>query len=107
MLVKFANILDTLIVYPENMRKNLEKMGGLVASEQVMLALIEKGLSRDDAYKVAQRNAAKAWDGAGFKESLAADETVKAHLTGADLDHVFDLRTHVAHVDHTFDALGL
>ena len=107
MLRKFTNILDTLIVYPENMKKNLEKMGGLVASEQIMLALIEKGLSRDDAYKVAQRNAAKAWDGQNFVEAINADETVREHLTQSEIDLAFDIRYHLKHVDHTFAKLGL
>ena len=107
MLRKFTNILDTLIIYPDNMLKNLEKMGGLVSSEQVMLSLIEKGLSRDDAYKVAQRNAAKAWSGQSFKSALAEDETVQEHLTAEDLEHIFDVRYHLKHIDETFRRVGL
>ncbi|BDI30804.1 adenylosuccinate lyase [Capsulimonas corticalis] len=107
MLRKFTNILDTLNVYPENMKKNLEKMGGLVASEQVMLALIEKGLSRDDAYKVAQRNAAKAWEGEDFATAVAADPLVTANLTPEEVAKAFDIRYHLKHVDETFQKLGL
>jgi adenylosuccinate lyase len=107
LLRKFTTILDTLIIYPENMLKNLEKMGGLVSSEQVMLSLIEKGLSRDDAYKVAQRNAAKAWEGQSFKSALAEDETVKEHLTADDLERIFDVRYHLKHIDETFRRIGL
>jgi len=107
MLRKFTNILDTLNVYPENMAKNLEKMGGLVASEQIMLALIEKGLSRDDAYKVAQRNAAKAWEGSDFKTAIAEDATVQEHLTQEEVDKAFDIRYHLENIDITFDRLGL
>ena len=107
MLLKFTNILDTLNIYPENMLKNVEKMGGLVASEQLMLALIEKGLSRDDAYKVAQRNAAKAWEGADFKQAVREDPLVKEHLTEEEVDLAFDIRYHLKHIDHTFTRLGL
>ncbi len=107
MLRKFTNILDTLIVHPDNMLKNLQKMGNLVSSEQIMLALIDKGLSRDDAYKVAQRNAAKAWEGQDFKTAIANDPAVKEHLTQAELDHAFDVRQHLKHIDETFRRLGL
>jgi adenylosuccinate lyase len=107
MLRKFTNILDTLNIYPENMKKNLEKMGGLVASEQIMLALIEKGLSRDDAYKVAQRNAAKAWEGNDFATCIAEDPTVVEHLSKEEVAQAFDVRHHLKHVDYTFTKLGL
>ncbi|MEO7718527.1 MAG: adenylosuccinate lyase [Capsulimonas sp.] len=107
MLRKFTNILDTLNVYPENMKKNLGMMGGLVASEQVMLALIEKGLSRDDAYKVAQRNAAKAWEGEDFATAVAADPLVLENLTPEEVAKAFDIRYHLKHVDETFQKLGL
>ncbi len=107
MLRKFANILDTLIVYPENMLKNLGKMGNLVSSEQIMLALIGHGLSRDDAYKVAQRNAAKAWEGQDFKTAIEQDETVKEHLSPDEIEHAFDVRQHLKHIDTTFQRLGL
>jgi len=107
MLRKFTNIVDTINVYPENMQKNLEKMGGLVASEQIMLELIEKGLSRDDAYKVAQRNAAKAWEGQDFKTAVAEDPTVKEHLSQEEIDRAFDIRYHLKHIDITFERLGL
>jgi len=107
MLRKFANILGGLNVYPENMLANVEKMGGLVASEQLMLALIEKGLSRDEAYTVAQRNAAKAWSGSDFRKSVEEDATVVANLTPDEVDHIFDIRYHLKHLDHTFEAVGL
>ncbi|MGO8674012.1 MAG: adenylosuccinate lyase [Capsulimonadaceae bacterium] len=107
MLRKFTNIVDTLIVYPDNMQRNLDKMGGLVASEQIMLALIEKGLSREDAYKVAQRNAARAWDGADFPTAIAADPTVRELLTPEEVAGAFDVRTHLKHVDVAFRKLGL
>jgi adenylosuccinate lyase len=107
MLWKFTDILDRLIVYPENMRKNLEKMGGLVCSEQVMLALIASGLSREDAYTTVQRNAAKAWSGENFQQAIRADETVRARLSTQELDHAFDVRYHLKNLSHTFDKLGI
>ena len=107
MLVKFTNILDTLIVYPENMEKNLNQMGGLVCSEQIMLALIAAGLAREDAYAVGQRNAAKAWDGEGFRESIEADPIVKERLTTSDIEHAFDINYHLKSLSHTFEALGI
>ncbi len=107
MLNKFAGILDTLIVYPENMKRNLEQMGGLVCSEQIMLALITTGLSREDAYAVAQRNAAKAWDGAGFREAIEADPVVQERLTAEDIEHAFNVEYHLKNLTHTFETLGI
>ncbi len=107
MLTKFDDILDTLIVYPENMKRNLEMMGGLVCSEQIMLALIGTGLSREEAYTVAQRNAAKAWAGQDFREAIESDPTVKERLSCADIEHAFDIQYHLKHLTHTFEALGI
>ncbi len=107
MLWKFTDILDRLIVYPENMRKNLEKMGGLVCSEQVMLALIASGLSREDAYTTVQRNASKAWSGENFQQAIRDDETVRARLSMQDLDHAFDVQYHLKNLAYTFEKLGI
>lgn len=107
MLAKFTDILDTLLVYPENMKRNLEQMGGLVFSEQIMLALIATGLSREEAYSVAQRNAAKAWAGEDFRAAIEADPTVQERLSAQDIAHAFDLETHLTHLTHTFETLGI
>jgi adenylosuccinate lyase len=107
MLAKFDNILDTLLVYPEHMKRNLEMMGGLVCSEQVMLALIATGLSREEAYGVAQRNAAKAWSGQDFRAAIEADPTVQERLTTEDIEHAFDVEYHLKHLSHTFEVLGI
>jgi adenylosuccinate lyase len=107
MLAKFNDILDTLIVYPENMKRNLEMMGGLVCSEQVMLALIATGLSREEAYTVAQRNAAKAWAGEDFRQAIEADPTVRERLSPAEIRHAFDVEAHLKHLSHTFEVLGI
>jgi adenylosuccinate lyase len=107
MLTKFENILDTLIVYPENMKRNLEMMGGLVCSEQIMLALIATGLSREEAYGVAQRNAAKAWSGQNFRQAIEDDPIVKERLSAQDIEHAFDIEYHLKHLTHTFEVLGI
>lgn len=107
MLWKFADILNGLIVYPENMRRNLEMMGGLVFSEQIMLALIQTGLSREEAYTVAQRNAAEAWAGKSFREAIESDPVVVERLTAADVAHAFDMEYHLKNLQHTYEALGI
>jgi adenylosuccinate lyase len=107
MLVKFSDILDRLIVYPENMKANLEKMGGLVCSEQVMLALIASGLSREEAYTTVQRNAAKAWSGENFQQAIANDPTVKERLSEEDVRHAFDVKYHLKNLAYTFEKLGI
>ena len=107
MLTKFTDILDTLIVYPENMTRNLEMMGGLVCSEQIMLALISTGLSREEAYTVAQRNAAKAWGGQYFREAVESDLTVQERLSAEDVSHAFDIQYHLKHLAHTFEVLEI
>jgi adenylosuccinate lyase len=107
MLWKFTDILDRLIVYPENMRRNLEKMGGLVCSEQVMLALIGTGLSREEAYTTVQRNAAKAWSGENFQHAIANDPLVKERLSGEEIAHCFDVQYHLKNLQHTFEKLGI
>ncbi len=107
MLWKFTDILDSLLVYPENMQRNLEQMGGLVFSEQIMLALIATGLSREEAYGVAQRNAAKSWAGEDFRSAIESDPTVKERLTSADVEHAFDLKHHLQNLAHTFEVLDI
>lgn len=97
MLNRLTRIVDGLVVLPNNMMANLRKMGDLVFSEHVMVALIRAGLSREAAYKVAQRNAALAWDGQDFKTCVANDPDVKAHLTPEQIEEVFSLEHHLRH----------
>ncbi|HEY3285390.1 MAG TPA: adenylosuccinate lyase, partial [Armatimonadota bacterium] len=104
-LFTFANIVDKLIVYPENMRANLDRMGGLVASQQVMHALIEKGLTREEAYKVAQENAMKAWEGGSFRDLLAQDPRVTDKLTPEELKACLAPEFHLKNLDVIFDRL--
>ena len=102
-LVRLAGIVDKLIVYPENMQKNLDRLGGLVHSQRVLLALTQKGMSREDAYHLVQRNAMKAWAGEGdLLALLKADKEVRKHLTETELAEKFDLNFHFAHVDTIF-----
>ncbi len=95
MLGRMTKILTGLQVLPENMAANLRKMGDLVFSEHLMVALIGKGLSRKEAYGIAQRNAAKAWDGDDFKEAVLEDPEIQAHLDEAQLQEVFSLEHHL------------
>lgn len=106
-LNRLTRILEGLVVFPENMMANLRRMGDLVFSEHVMIALIGKGLSREDAYKVAQRNAALAWEGNDFKASVAADPIVTQHLTPEEVEELFSLGHHLRHSAHTLHATGV
>jgi adenylosuccinate lyase len=102
-LGRLAGVIDKLIVYPENMRKNLDLLGGLVHSQRVLLALTQKGVAREDAYRLVQRNAMKAWQGGGeFLTLLKADKDVRKHLSEKELTVHFDLDFHFAHVDAIF-----
>ena len=105
MLNRMNRILSGLVVMPENMQINLRKMGDLVFSEHLMVALVGKGLSRAAAYKVAQRNAAMAWDGHDFKSSVQVDETVKEHLSSEEIEHIFSLDHHLRNAQFTLDAV--
>lgn len=107
MLNRLVSILSGLVVFPENMLGNLRKMGDLVFSEHVMVALIGKGLSREAAYKVAQRNAALAWEGKDFKSSVAADPEVVANMSPEEVEALFSLDHHLANADHTLSAVGI
>jgi adenylosuccinate lyase len=103
-LSRLAGVIDKLVVYPERMRANLERGGGVVHSQQVLLALTQKAVSREDAYRLVQRNAMRAFRGEGsFVEFLKADPEVKAALTPAEIDGLFDLRSHLKSVDMIFD----
>ena len=103
-LRRLATLMERLIVYPDNMRKNLDRMGGLVHSQQVLLALTQKGMAREAAYSAVQRNAMRVWRGEGqFLELLKADPEVTAQLTDAELTDLFDLAWHFKHVDTIFD----
>jgi len=100
-LVRLTNVVDNLLVYPERMQENLDKLGGLVHSQRVLLALTQAGVSREDAYRLVQRNAMPVWRGEGtFLDLLKADTDVV--LSDAELDALFDLGYHFKHVDTIF-----
>jgi adenylosuccinate lyase len=103
-LNRLTGIVDKLLVYPETMKRNLETLGGLPHSERVLLALVNKGLTREAGYKLVQRNAMKAWHGEGdFAALLKADSDVTAKLSNAEIDSIFDLGHHLRYVDTIFD----
>lgn len=102
-LNRLAGIIDKLVVYPDNMRANLDRLGGLVHSQRILIALTQKGVTREDAYRLVQRNAMKVWNGeADFLALLKADKDVRKHLSEAELDQNFDLAYHLAHVGTIF-----
>lgn len=107
MLNRLLNILNGLQVFPERMKQNLEMMGDLVFSEHVMIALVAKGMKREDAYKVAQRNAALAWDGADFKTSVANDPDVTSRLSPEEVAELFSLDHHLRHASASIDGVGI
>ncbi|WP_448952825.1 adenylosuccinate lyase [Labrys neptuniae] len=103
-LARLAGVIDKLVIYPENMRRNLDRLGGLHNSQRVLLALTQAGASREDSYRLVQRNAMKVWRGEGdFLAFLKADPEVSAKLSAAELEAMFDEGYHFKHVDTIFD----
>jgi len=103
-LNRLAGLVDKLLIYPENMKKNLDRLGGLVHSQRVLLALTQKGVAREDAYRLVQRNAMKVWRGeaSDFLALLKADPDVRKHLSDPEIAANFDFGYHVKHVDLIF-----
>jgi adenylosuccinate lyase len=102
-LARLTGVVDKLVVYPENMKRNLDRLGGLVHSQRVLLALTQKGVSREEAYRLVQRNAMPVWRGEGdFLALLKADPDVSQRLTPAEVEACFDLAYHYKHVDTIF-----
>ena len=102
-LNRLAGVIEKLVVYPENMKKNLDRLGGLIHSQRVLLALTQKGVSRENSYSYVQRNAMPVWRGEGdFLTLLKADKDVMAKLKPDELEALFDLGYHTKHVDTIF-----
>jgi adenylosuccinate lyase len=102
-LVRLTGLVERLLVYPENMKKNLDRLGGLIHSQRLLLALTQKGASREEAYALVQRNAMPVWRGEGdFLTFLKNDNDVKRFLTDAEIETNFDLGFHFKHVDTIF-----
>ena len=103
-LNRLAGVVEKLLIYPANMQKNLDRLGGLVHSQRLLIALTQKGASREDAYRLVQRNAMPVWRGEGdFMSLLKADADVTKHLSDAEIEEQFDLGYHFKHVDTIFD----
>ena len=104
LLAKTASLLDNLVVYPENMLKNLNETRGLIFSGQMLLALTQKGVSREDAYSWVQRNAMKVWDEGGeYKELVKNDADINSKLSDEEIEKVFDLKHYLRNVGKVFD----
>ena len=102
-LNRLAGVIEKLLIYPANMQKNLDRLGGLVHSQRLLIALTQKGASREDAYRLVQRNAMPVWRGEGdFQTLLKADKDVTKYLSDAEIEEQFDLGYHFKHVDTIF-----
>jgi len=108
LVARFTDLIDRLLVYPENMLRNLELTGGLISSQSVLLALVAKGLRREDAYAIVQGLAMRAWtEGLNFRRLVEEDPRVREGLTPEEIAACFDYRTHLKHVDMLFERVGL
>jgi adenylosuccinate lyase len=109
MLVKFADLTRNLLVHEENMARNLNVYGGVIFSQRVLLSLVSKGMSREEAYRLVQSNAHSAWntDRGNFKTNLLADPAVMTHLSEDELENCFDPKEHLKNLEQVFARLGL
>ena len=102
-LVRMTNVIDKLIVYPENMQSNLDKLGGLIHSQRVLLELTQKGMTREESYAAVQRNAMPVWlEGKDFRDLLKADSAIEKYLNHNEIDELFDMSFHMKHIDTIF-----
>ena len=105
-LHRMAGVIEKLLVYPEAMQKNLDQLGGLVHSQQVLLALTQHGISREDAYRLVQRNAMKVWhEGGSFLDYLLADHEVTDHVPADTVTALFDINHHFKNIDYIFERI--
>ncbi|WP_027410387.1 adenylosuccinate lyase [Anoxybacteroides tepidamans] len=108
MLNRFANIVKNLTVFPENMKRNMDRTLGLIYSQRVLLALIDKGMTREEAYDLVQPKAMEAWETqVPFRSLIEADATITSRLTKEEIDDCFDYNYHLKHVDTIFERIGL
>jgi adenylosuccinate lyase len=108
MLNRFGNIIKNLTVFPENMKRNMDRTFGLIYSQRVLLALIEKGLTREEAYDTVQPKTAESWDHqVSFRGLIEADEKITSYLSPEEIADCFDYNYHLKHVDMIFERLGL
>ena len=106
-LDKFGAIVANMTVYTDNMAANLEKMHGLVFSQQVMLALVGKGIDRKTAYELSQKLAMEGWQGADYRKAVRENEEVNRYLSTEEIERCFDVRYHLKNLEHTFELLGI
>jgi adenylosuccinate lyase len=108
LLVKFNQVLTELVVNKDNMKLNLEKTLGLTFSQRLMLGLVEKGLRREQAYEMAQRNALISWqEKTDYRKLIKADQEIAEYLTDAELEEIFDWQAYLKHIDQIFQRAGL
>ena len=108
MLHRFSGVIEKLMVYPDNMKDNMEKTHGLVFSQRLLLMLVEKGLSRERAYDTVQPLAMKAWEEKrAFRNLVEADSTIQENLSSEEIEDAFDLAYHMRRVDEIFERVGL
>ncbi|MFL2918816.1 MAG: adenylosuccinate lyase [Thalassobaculaceae bacterium] len=102
-LARMTNVIDKLIVYPKNMQSNLDKLGGLIHSQRVLLELTQKGMTREESYAAVQRNAMPVWlEGKDFRNLLKADSAIEKYLNHNEIDELFDMSFHMKHIDTIF-----
>ncbi|MCL6623231.1 MAG: adenylosuccinate lyase [Fimbriimonadales bacterium] len=107
MLQRLTHIVKNLKVFPARMKENLKRTKGLVFSEHVLMALVQKGLSREEAYRLVQRNSAKAWEGEDFQQCLLSDQEVLSHLSEEEIKRCFDLSHHLRNVPYVLRRTGI
>ncbi|MDN5353552.1 MAG: adenylosuccinate lyase [Candidatus Cloacimonadota bacterium] len=108
MLNKMISLIENLLVYPENMMKNLELTNGLIFSQALLLELAGKGVSREEAYKLVQRNAMECWKNkTSFKKLVSADEDIRNHLSSEEIEQVFSFDRYLKHIDYIFSRIGI
>ena len=102
-LARMTNVIDKLIVYPENMQSNLDKLGGLIHSQRILLELTQKGMTREESYAAVQRNAMPVWlEGKDFRNLLKADSAIEKYLSHNEIDDLFEMSFHMKHIDTIF-----
>ncbi len=109
MLVEITDLVKHLLVYPENMKRNMNVYGGVVFSQQVLLALVAKGINREDAYRIVQSCAHEAWNtpGGNFRDRIAKDPQVTSKLSPEEVEACFDPQHHLKHMDEIYQRLGI
>ena len=105
-LARMTNVIDKLMIYPETMQSNLDKLGGLIHSQRVLLELTQKGMTREESYAAVQRNAMPVWlEGKDFRDLLKSDAVIEKYLSSEEIDNLFDMAFHMKHVDTIFSRL--